>query len=206
MAKSKRKLVIGLAGGIGSGKSTVARLLGEHGVRVIDSDRLNHEELATPPVIEKLVGWFGESVRASDGSIRREALARLVFDDPQARARVEGLLHPRIDRRRQVLIDEGNEDPSVRAIAIDSPLLYEAGLDAACDVVIFVDAPREQRERRVRAQRGWPAEELARREKLQKPLDSKRARADHTVVNDSGLDNLRHRVEELLSELLNEGT
>ena len=203
MTKSKRKLVIGLAGGIGSGKSAVARLLGEHGVRVIDSDQLNREELATPPVIEKLVGWFGESVRAPDGSIRREALARLVFDDPQARARVEGLLHPRIDRRRRVLIDQGNDDPSVLAIAIDSPLLYEVGLDATCDVVVFVDAPRRQRERRVTAQRGWSAEELARREKLQKPLDNKKARADHIVVNNSGLDSLRRRVERLLSELVN---
>ena len=203
MAKSKWKLVIGLAGGIGAGKTAVARLLGQHGVRVIDSDRLNHQELGTPAVIETLVGWFGDSVRAPDGSIRREALAKIVFEDPEALARVEGLLHPRIDRRRQVLIDQSNDDPSVRAIAIDSPLLYEAGLDAMCDVVVFVDAPRQQRERRVTAQRGWSAEELARREKLQKPLDSKKARADHIVVNNSGLDSLRRRVERLLSELVN---
>jgi len=206
MAQSKRKLVIGLAGGVGSGKSTVARLLREQGAAVIDSDRLNRDELSTPAVIDTLVAWFGDRIRDPEGSIHREALANIVFNDPKARARVEGLLHPRIARRRQVLIEQANNDPSVRAVAIDSPLLFEAGLNAICHVVLFVDAPRWRREQRVMAQRSWPRGELARREKLQKPLDSKKAAADHIVVNNSGLEGLRRRVERLLSELLNEAS
>ena len=206
VTENRPKLVIGLTGGIGAGKSTVARLLEDGGVRVIDSDHLNHEELKDPAVIAKLVEWFGGSICAADGSIDRAELAEVVFGDPEARARVEGLLHPRIDRRRRVLLAQHNRDASVQAIAIDSPLLYEAGLDAICDLTVFVDAPADQRRRRVASERGWSTEELARREKSQKPLDSKRAVADHIVVNNSGRDELRRRVEKLLSELLNEAS
>lgn len=196
------KLVIGLAGGIGAGKSTVARVLADSGLGVIDSDRLNHEELGRPEVIETLVGWLGQELRGPEGGLRRDALAQLVFNDPRQRARVEALLHPRIARRRQELIEAFEADPKVRAIVLDSPLLFEAGLDRLCDKVIFVDAPTDQRAGRLAAGRGWSGEELARREKSQQPLDSKRASADYIIVNNSGLDDLRSKVERLLAELL----
>ena len=202
MSGGQNKLVIGLAGGIGAGKSTVAGMFAELGARVIDSDRLNHEELCAPEVIDTLVQWYGERVRDPQGRIRPSALAEIVFNDPQQRARVEGLLHPRIEERRRQLIERWGCDPQVRAIVLDSPLLYEAGLDKLCDVVVFVDAPSDDREKRVAQSRGWPADELARREKSQKPLDSKRALADHILVSCCGLDDLRIKVEELLSELL----
>lgn len=200
--RQRQVVIVGLAGGVGSGKSTVARLLAEHGARVIDSDRLNGEELGTADVVDTLVGWYGPAIRGLDGSLRREALAEIIFRDPQQRARVEGLLHPRIARRRGELIEQYRRDPNVRMIVLDSPLLYETGLNRLCDVIVFVDAPLEQRQQCVAESRGWSAGELARRENLQKPLDSKRSGADHIVVNHSGLDDLRSRVEKLLSDLL----
>ena len=200
--KVGRKLVIGLAGGIGAGKSTVARFLADNGVAVIDSDRLNGEQLEEPEVIAELVGWYGPDIREPGGGVCREALARIVFDDPGQRRRVERLLHPRIARRRQELIESFQADPGIRAVALDSPLLFEAGLDRVCDLVIFVEAPAAQRADRLAATRGWSAEEVARREKSQEPLDSKGARADYIVENKSGLDDLRSKVEKLLSELL----
>ena len=201
--KVGRKLVIGLAGGIGAGKSTVARLLADNGVAVIDSDRLNGEQLEEPEVIAELVGWYGPDIREPGGGVCREALARIVFDDsPGQRRRVERLLHPRIARRRQELIEIFQADPGVRAIVLDSPLLFETGLDRVCDRVIFVDAPAAQRARRLAASRGWSAQEVSRREKSQEPLDNKGARADYIVENKSGLDDLRSKVEKLLSELL----
>lgn len=199
---SPGKLVIGLTGGIGSGKSTVAGMLAEHGVAVIDSDRLNAEQLAQPDVVETLVSWFGENVRDPGGGIRRKAIARIVFDDADRRARLEGLLHPRIAARRSELLAKYRADPAVRAVAIDSPLLYEVGLDRLCDVVLFVDAPQSQRLQRVASARGWSADELARRENSQEAVDSKRAKADHIVTNNSGLDELRSKVEAILSDLL----
>ncbi len=202
VGEAGRKLVVGLAGGIGSGKSTVARILADNGLAVIDSDRLNTEQLAEPQVVTELVELCGEDIRDPDGKVSREKLARLVFADPQRRRQVEGILHPRIGRRREELIAAHEADPRIRAIALDSPLLYEVGLDRTCDVVVFVGAPAEQRARRLEEGRGWPAAELARRESSQEPLDSKEARADYSVVNNSGLDDLRSKVERLLSELL----
>jgi dephospho-CoA kinase len=202
VAEASRKLVIGLAGGIGSGKSTVATLMAEHGVAVIDSDRLNNEQLCEAEVVSELVRLCGEGIRDSGGNISRDKLARLIFDDPHRRRQVEEVLHPRIARRRAELIERYQADRTVRAIALDSPLLYEVGLDQACDVVVFVDAPAAEREARVAAGRGWPAEELARRERSQEPLDIKGARADYTLVNNSGMDDLRSKVERLLLELL----
>jgi dephospho-CoA kinase len=202
VAAGQRKIVIGLAGGIGAGKSTVARILADLGARVIESDCLNREELNTPEVIETLVAWFGESIRSPDGGIMPQAVADIIFRDPGQRARLEGLLHPRIERRRNQLIDRARRDPDTRAIVLDSPLLFEAGLDRICDVVIFVDAPADQCRRRVAETRGWTQDELTRREKSQRPLDIKKTQADHIVINDSGLGDLRIKVEKLLSELL----
>ena len=202
VGEASRKLVIGLAGGIGSGKSTVARILAANGVGVIDSDRLNSEQLKHPEVVAALVEWYGEGIRDPDRQVSREGLARLVFDDPQQRRRVERLLHSRIAHRREELVEAFQADPDIRAIALDSPLLFEVGLDRMCDVVVFVDAPADERARRLATTRGWPPEKLARRERLQEPLDSKGAKADYTLVNNSGLDDLRSKVERLLSELL----
>jgi len=206
VGKAHGKLIIGLAGGIGSGKSTVARILGECGAAVIDSDRINAEQLESPEVIDTLVAWYGPTVRDSDGRIIRSELARIVFSDQEQRRRLEELLHPRIDRRRRELIEEYARDPAVRAVVMDSPLLFEAGLDRSCDTVIFVDAPLDRRRRRVGSSRGWAEDELDHREKLQKPLDIKRSRADHIVVNNSGLNDLRTEVEELFSRLLSEAS
>ena len=206
MDEVRGKLVIGLAGGIGCGKSTVARILADNGAGVIDSDRLNHKELEQAEVIKTLVRWFGPDVCDPDGNLRRDALAEIVFNDPRQRERVEGLLHPRIARRRRELIEAFEADPKIRAIVLDSPLLYEAGLDRLCDVVVYVEAAKAQRAARVAADRGWSPESWSQREKSQEPLDSKRAKADHIVVNNSGLDDLRSKVERLLTELLAQAT
>lgn len=200
--KGRPTLVLGLAGGIGSGKSTVARLLAEAGVAVIESDHLNRQELACPEVVAKIVEWFGESVRDEQGFVRREKLASIVFEDASARSRLEALLHPRIAARREVLIEQFMADPAIRAIALDSPLLLETGLDRRCDVVIFVEASDPDRCRRVQAERGWSPQQWQEREKLQEALDIKRSRADHIVTNNSGLDELRSQVKSLLSTLL----
>ncbi|MCP4247571.1 MAG: dephospho-CoA kinase [bacterium] len=194
-------IVVGLCGGIGAGKSAVAGVLSGYGAAVIDSDELNRQELESPEVIRMLAAWYGRCICGPDGRILRPVLGRIVFEDPEQRRRVESLLHPRVARRRGELMEQARRDAGVRLIVIDSPLLYETGLDEMCDVVLFVESPEEQRLQRVASARGWDAEELARREKTQQPLDSKSARADHIIVNNSGLDELRVRVEEFLSQL-----
>lgn len=196
------KPVIGLAGGIGAGKSTVARLFEELGAAVIDSDRLHHEQLADPDVRAVLRCWWGDGVFAPSGEVDRRRLAAIVFNDPEALARLEGLTYPRIDRRRAELLEELERDPRARVVVLDSPKLIEAGVDRMCDAVVFVEADRATRLGRVAERRGWDDAELARRERWQAPLEHKRARADYVVVNHSTIDELRREVERVLNSVL----
>jgi dephospho-CoA kinase len=196
------KPTIGLAGGIGSGKSTVASILEELGARVICSDRLNHEELDSPEVLRQLREWWGEHVLTAEGRADRAAIRELVAGDPQARVRLEQLVHPRIAARRRELMEEYTADPAVKAVVWDSPLLFEAGLAGQCDRVIFVEATREVRLARVMQDRGWTPEDLERLEKSQKPLDYKRDRADYRVVNNSDNQGLRRQVSDIFSRIL----
>lgn len=197
-----RKPVIGLLGGIGSGKSTVARLLAEAGGAVIDSDAINRAQLRHPEVVAMVRGWWGDEVVAADGGLDRRKIADRVFADPQARRQLEDLLHPRIAAERDARLAAYARDPSVRWIVLDTPLLLETHLDRACDWVVFVDADAAVRRARVLATRGWTEDEWRRREKAQNALDKKRARADHVVVNNSSdLAELRSAVSDLLTQL-----
>ena len=194
--------IIGLAGGIGSGKSAVAGVFASLGAAVIDSDRLNHQQLGEPDVVAQLRAWWGPGVCDESGRVDRRAISAIVFEDPEALAALEGLVYPRIARRRDELIARYRAESGVRAVVLDTPKLFEAGLDRICDAVVFVDAPRAMRLERVVQSRGWGEGELARREKLLDPLDKKRAKADYTVVNDSDIDALRPSIERILSTII----
>jgi dephospho-CoA kinase len=196
------KPVIGVAGGIGSGKSTVAAILGQLGAGVISSDQLNHAELDSPEVLAQIRDWWGDRFIDATGRVDRDALRELVQGDDAARRRLESLTHPRIAARRQRMMAEFLADDRVRAIVWDSPLLFEAGLADRCDYIIFVDADPAQRLARVRRDRGWTEEDLERFEKLQKPLDFKRQRADYIVDNNSDIDVVHREVESVFSRIL----
>ena len=173
------------------------------GGRVIDFDRLAHAELSEPDILETLLGWWGSSVVSPDGEVDRGAIASIVFDDPTQLQRLEDLLYPRLMRRSEVLLAAADAEPIVKAIVLDAPKLFEAGLDKLCDSVIFVDALVSDRLRRVEQNRGWNEQELIRRENRQTPLDPKRANADYVIVNHAGLDELREQVERVFSSVLN---
>jgi len=195
-----RVMVIGMAGGIGSGKSTVARAFAELGCVVSDSDAEARAALERPEVIETVRSWWGDGVMTSEGGLDRGAIARVVFADPEARSRLEGLIHPLVHEARHALIERvrgevsggrgpGGEaggviPPGMGVVIVDAPLLFEAGIEGECDAVVFVDCPREERLRRVKSGRGWSEEDFERREKAQKPLDVKRSASDYVVVND----------------------
>ncbi len=181
-----RMPVIGLAGGIGSGKSAVARVLEGLGCVVSDSDTEAKAMLDEPEVRGLIEArWAGSEngpVFGADGRADRGAIARIVFSDQAERAWLESVVHPRLHAQRAERRQEA-EHAGAQGFVIDAPLLFEAGLEAECDAVIFVDCPRETRLRRVRENRGWDEAELARREKAQMPLDDKRRRSDYVVRN-----------------------
>ena len=196
------KPVIGIAGGIGSGKSFIARMFGEMGCAVIDADALARAAYDQPGVRQRLLEWWGESVFRTDGAIDRAAIAARVFSDPAERRRLEDLVHPLVAQMRQQQMQAAAPDPQLLAFVWDTPLLFEAGLQGQCDALVFVDAPLELRQRRVMEQRSWDPPELARRENLQSPLDRKRKISDYIVQNTADAGNARRQVREVLSRIL----
>lgn len=193
--------VIGLVGGIGSGKSTVAaEIARQAGGIVIDSDKEAKAALDRPDVRDQLVAWWGRGVVGRDGRIDRGQVADIVFRRPEERARLEGLVHPIVRSTRAQAIERARAAGASVAI-IDAPLLFEAGVDRECDLILYVDAPLEARVGRVKATRGWDAAELERREKAQLPLEEKRQRSDDVVVNDGEPGALPGRVADLLQRI-----
>lgn len=196
------KPIIGIAGGIGSGKSVAAGLLGEMGCHVIDSDAQVREAYRDPAILDTLRQWWGDSVFTAAGEVDRSAIARRIFSSPAEKKRLEGLLHPWVSGARDREMAAAAQNPRWVAFVWDTPLLFEAGLNRDCDAVIFVESDREERRRRVADQRGWNAEELARRENLQWPLDKKREISDYVVKNTADAGILRGQLRDLLSRIL----
>lgn len=196
-----RKPIIGLSGGVASGKSAVADMLTDLGAAVIDADQLNDRVLADPDVIAEIRQHWPEAVGTGDNKIDRARLADIVFQDPDQRKKLEALTHPRIAVRWAESLEKLQADPNVRAVVYNAPLLFEAGLKDACDCVIFVEADEAVRIERVVQNRGWTEQELKRRENAQWPLDAKRKKSDYIVNNNSNLEMLRQRVEEIFSRI-----
>lgn len=192
--KPRRPIIVGLTGSIGGGKSTAAQIFRELGCLVIDSDAEAKAALDLPEVRSSLQAWWGDRVLDPSGRIDRKAVAEIVFQNPEERARLERLVHPIVRKSRGEMIDRAARE-GASMVVVDVPLLYEAGVDSECDVVVFIDAPREARLTRIAA-RGWNQGELERREAAQWPVADKKARADERIENAGSIDDLRRAVTE----------
>jgi len=196
------KPIIGIIGGIGSGKTYVARLFGELGCRVISSDEQVRRAYEREDVRRQLRQWWGEEVFRADGSVDRAAVAKRVFTDAGERARLESLIHPLVRQMRDEEMAASANDAQVLAYVWDTPLIVEADLVGQCDAIVFVDAPLEVRRQRV-AGRGWDEGELMRREKSQAPLDKKRKVAKYIIRNTAGADeDVRNQVRTVLTRVV----
>lgn len=196
------KPIIGIVGGIGSGKSTIARQFASLGCAVIDADALAKEALEEPDVITQLLQWWGPGVVNEAGRINRSAVAKIVFSQPEELLRLENLIHPKVNARRAQLRKIYGNKAEVVAVIEDCPLLFEKNLEGDCDAVVFVQASDQNRRNRVKTSRGWTAEDLGAREKKQIALDIKARRADYVIQNDgSEAQSLTH-VRSVLSQIL----
>lgn len=179
-------IVLGLTGGIASGKSFVAGLLAERGAVVLDADRHAHAALAESAVVAQLVQRWGAAVLDDEGSVQRSEIASRVFGDGEAatteRRFLESLVHPRVRERLTAELAEAAAAGSAAAV-LDIPLLLEAGWADQCDAVLFIETSEENRRKRA-AERGWDAAELARRETAQTPIAEKREGADALIRGD----------------------
>ncbi len=190
---------VGLTGGIGSGKSTVARLLAEHGAIVIDADRIARE-IVEPgqPALTEIAQRFGDDVIAPDGRLDRGALAAIVFADTAALSDLNEITHPRIAQRTAELIDAAPEDS---VVVYDMPLLVENDLAEGWDVVVVVEADRDVRIRRL-IERGLDEADIEARMNRQATDEQRRAVADVVVDNSGDLRMLEKAVDGAWSQII----
>jgi dephospho-CoA kinase len=193
-------LLVGLTGGIGSGKSTVARLLERRGAAVIDADHLAREAVAKgTPGFRLVVEAFGPDVLTPDGDLDRAALAARIFSDPVQKATLEAIVHPEVARRFEDRVAEHRA--SDRIVVYVTPLLVELGLAPAFDVVVVVTASPHLRVSRVASDRGLAPDEVRTRMAAQTTDDRRAEVADFLIDNDGSLADLIRQVDRLWGDL-----
>lgn len=192
--------MVGLTGGIGSGKSAAAARLAAHGAVVIDADRLARDVVGPGTEgFDEVVRAFGDRVRGADGGLDRAVLGEIVFADGTARRRLEGIVHPRVRARTAQLTAAA---PADAVVVNDVPLLVEVGLAPTYHLVIVVETARELRVRRLVRDRGMSAEQAHQRIRAQADDARRRAAADVVLTNDGTLDELHAQIDELWRDRL----
>jgi len=194
-------LRVGLTGNIAAGKSAVAAVWRELGANVVDADQLARQAVEPgTPALAKIAEAWGTWVLTDSGELDRGALRQIVFADPDARERLEAIVHPAVGQLRDAAYREAEErgDPLVVA---DVPLLFEVGLVDQVDVVVLVDAPEEVRLMRLVGDRGIPMDEAQQMIAAQMPAELKRARADIVIENTGTLSDLERRAREVWADL-----
>jgi dephospho-CoA kinase len=194
-------LVVGLTGGIASGKSTVSRMFEEAGVPVICADQLAREAVdPASPLLEEIRGIFGDTVIDGEGRLDREAMASVVFQDESRRKDLESIIHPWVlsetERRIGILSAEGHQ-----LVIVDVPLLYEIGWFKGFDKIIVVYVPEAVQATRLSERNHMDSREVAARLRAQMPIAEKRRRADMVVDNSGTIEHTRDQVEAILTEL-----
>lgn len=186
-------IVIGIAGGVASGKSFVAQSFKKLEAQILDADIVGHEVLREPEVKDELRQRWGSAVFDNDGEVNRSAVAKIVFaktndnEENKELAWLEKLVHPRISKRLRATMDQLASNQQTPAVILDAAVMFKAGWDQFCDKILFVDVPKETRLMRAR-ERGWSDESFEAREDSQQTLEFKRNRADVVIDNSGSLD------------------
>lgn len=194
-------LVIGLTGGIASGKSTVARMIQNLGISLICADSLVHDALKlSNPAYKMVVQSFGSKILDRDGSINRVRLGKIVFTDPHQRKSLEEIIHPWVTDQ----IKRGIKDHKARGtpfLFLDVPLLFESGLDRLCDHTVVVDVPEEILKKRLASRDPLKPREIDQRLASQMSLEEKKKRADFIIDNSGTKAKTLIQVEALIAKL-----
>lgn len=201
VAHPSNKPILGIIGGIASGKSTVAAEFGKLGCAVISADALVHELLRTEPVRKQVIRLFGRGILNATGDIDRRKLAQVVFGRADCLAALNNVLHPLVLERTEELIRQYNQYPHVRAIVLDMPLLIEVGWAERCDWLIFVHADRRYRIERARQRGLMDEQEFEIRENSQISVDKKAELADNTIDNNSDFSTLVRQIQAIFSDV-----
>ncbi len=199
--------VIGLVGGIGSGKSALAQITADrHNFVIIDADAIGHDVLRDPSVREAVRARFGGGVFDKQNQILRSALAQRVFgssaEASSRRADLEAIVHPAIQKAILQQINTIRSDESAAGVFLDAAVMLEAGWARVVDYIVFVEVPYEVRLKRVEETRNWDDTELKKREASQLALEKKRELADFVLQNAADLESAVAQLENIVSQIL----
>ena len=191
--------IVGIVGGIASGKTCAADLFGELGAAVVDADGIGHQVLCEPEIRQAAENRWGDKILDAAGKIDRQRLAAIVFDDQEELTFLGNLTHPRI--REQLLAElDRLREKEIPVVILDAALLLETDWHSLCQKIVFIETSPEIREK-LAADRGWKKEELIRRESRQISLEKKRAVADYTIHNNGSVEALRKEISRVWDSL-----
>lgn len=191
-------VVIGVTGGVGTGKSTVARMFGQLGAVVLDADAMAHKVMEPKRLAwREIVKIFGEEALNDDQTINRRRLADRVFHDEARRKRLEAIIHPRVLREIRQQLRRFQRVRGLKAVVLDVPLLIEVGAHQLVDVLVVVTAPAAVQRDRLQRQHGWSQEDITARIGAQWDLSAKVALADDVIDNSDGVESTRTQVKQL---------
>ncbi|MGB2755132.1 MAG: dephospho-CoA kinase [Phycisphaerae bacterium] len=197
-----RPPVLGLVGGIASGKSFVASLFAQLGCAVVDADRLTGDLLRDSATRQALGKRFGDEIFSPSGEVDRRRLADKAFADREALESLNSIMHPELCQRTREALDAARRR-DVPAVILDAPLILEKGLDTLSDFVVYIEVSEEVRRTRAQESRGWPPAEVARREAAQVSLKAKRERADYIVDNNTSPEHTLEQIRRILARVGN---
>ena len=193
------KPIIGILGGICSGKSTVAAELAKLGCAVIDADRMAKQLLDEPTIQSRIISLFGKDILDPTGKIDRQKLAKLVFSDTAKLTSLTDLIHPPVLEETEALIKKYTADTDILAIVLDMPLLAEVGWEKRCNSLIFVDCDPKIRLKRAENRGIKDENQLKVRENFQISLDKKRQISDYSIRNNFDLSELAQQVSSIFN-------
>jgi dephospho-CoA kinase len=197
-----KKPVIGILGGIYSGKSTVAAEFAKLGCGVVDADEIAHELLETDSVKKEVINSYGARILDSKGKVDRKALAEIAFSSKNNATLLNNIIHPKVLKCVEQLIKQYQSNPDVKAIVLDMPLLLEVDWAKKCDKLIFIACDDEERFKRATKVGLLDENQLKVRENFQISLDKKAAIADNTLNNNSGFSALAKQVSDIFSYIM----
>jgi dephospho-CoA kinase len=197
-------MLIGLTGGIGSGKSTVARLFAEHGAHIIDADQIARDVVEPgSPVLASLVAEFGPTIIQPDGTLDRKALGAIVFQDDSRRKQLEAIIHPAIRSEIIAQMDHAERTAPEQLHIVDIPLLFESGYHTHnyFKAIVLADVPESIQIARLCARENWSEDQARSRMATQMPLSGKRSLATHLIDNAGTIAETEAQIEAFISEV-----
>ncbi len=198
----QRIKVIGIVGGIASGKSTISEMLGSLGADIINADKICHQLINTKDIALEITKRWGGHIRDNHGKIKRDALAEIVFSNREEVIALNSIIHPKAIKIIESTIAKFRDEAATKAIVLDASLLVESNLTKICDMVVFVDTKESSCKARSIYSRKWSFDEITKREKFQGLLPQKREIADVIINNNQSKEDTLNQVKDFWCQFI----